>query len=102
MPTPPSSEPTPPFDAPPLYPTMSRPKARLVLATAFAALGVWVAWGFLVPLGWSVVLGIAIVARAPLRWPEFLTPLLFTLAVAVVIVVPVGVGAVQLGREGQA
>jgi predicted PurR-regulated permease PerM len=61
---PPSSKPTsaPLMGSAPS--TASRRTIRVVLATVLAAIGVWVARDFLIPLGWAVVLGVAL-------WPLY-------------------------------
>jgi predicted PurR-regulated permease PerM len=90
------------------FPPLARRTARLAIATVLFAAGVWVARDFLVPLGWGVVLAVAL-------WPLYrrlapgrfgpgsvVPPLLFTLAVGLVLLVPLGFVAVEVGREGQA
>src|SRR3954453_20901689 len=93
---------------PPVLPSVPRPTARLVLAIAFAAFGIWVARGFLIPLGWSFLVAVALwplyrraVTAVPFPWPAYVAPLLFTLATALVLMVPLGLAAVQIGHEGE-
>ena len=90
------------------FPPVARRTARLVFALALVSVGAWVARDFLVPLGWAVILALAL-------WPLYrrlapgqpgpgsvVPPLLFTLAVGLVLLLPLGFAAVELGREGQA
>ncbi|MFL5515642.1 MAG: AI-2E family transporter, partial [Gemmatimonadales bacterium] len=79
-----------------------------MLAIAFAAVGIWVARGFLIPLGWSFLVAVALwplyrraVTAVPFHWPAYVAPLLFTLATALVLMVPLGLAAVQIGHEGE-
>src|SRR5271168_3704496 len=80
--------------------------ARVALAAVLAGLGVWTLRGFLPALAWAVVLAIAIwplTQWARRRWPPgrhaVLVPLLFTGAIALLCVAPLGLVAVQAGRE---
>jgi predicted PurR-regulated permease PerM len=114
MPNPPGTE-LPPSEpdaaslpSSPLSPA-SRRTTRLVFATVLAAIGLWVARDFLVPLGWAVILTVALwplyrrfVERVCPRRGSILPPLVFTLVTGLVLIVPLGFAAVELGREGQA
>jgi predicted PurR-regulated permease PerM len=114
MPNPPGTErqPSKPHAAPfagSVLPGASRRRARIVFATALAAIGLWVARDFLIPLGWAVILGVALwplyrrfVERVWQGRQSALPPLLFTLATCLVLIVPLGFAAAELGREGQA
>lgn len=80
--------------------------ARIVLACALVALGLWTLHGFLPALVWAAVIAVAIgplYARAARRWPpgrhNITLPLLFTTAVAVVFLLPFVVLGVQAARE---
>src|SRR3954464_5103741 len=113
MPNPPGTELRPPEPQAARVPgsvlsQVSRRRARIVFATALAAIGLWVARDFLIPLGWAVILGVAL-------WPIYrlfleriwhdasvLPPLLFTVTTCLVLIVPLGFAAVEIGREGQA
>ena len=80
--------------------------ARLILAAMIVAAGVYVLSPFFAPLGWAVVLAIA-------TWPLYrrfqawlppgarrdIAPLLFTLAMTMVFIVPVLWAALEMGRE---
>src|SRR4051794_1240058 len=97
----------PPRTAPVLA-SLSRPTARLVFAIALAAVGIWVARGFLIPLSWSLLVAVAlwplyrrVVRTVPFHWPGSVAPLLFTVATALVLVVPLGFAAVEVGHEGE-
>jgi predicted PurR-regulated permease PerM len=79
-----------------------------VLAALLGLLGLWTLRGFLPALAWAVILAIA-------SWPAYckvrrrfgvgrynvLVPALFTVAVALVFIVPLGLLALRLGREAQ-
>ena len=80
--------------------------ARLLLALALFLLALIIAAGFLPALIWAVVIAVAIGplhARAERRWPpgrhNLLLPLLFTVGVGLVIVVPFIFAAFQAARE---
>jgi predicted PurR-regulated permease PerM len=81
--------------------------ARLVVTLALAALGVWILWDFLPALIWATVFAIA-------TWPLYgrfvrvvalgeagpvAAPLLFTLLIGMLFLVPLAFAAVALGRE---
>jgi predicted PurR-regulated permease PerM len=82
---------------------------RASLAIALVLLGLWVAWDFLAPLAWAVVIVLAV-------WPAYrwfaatlfsrrstvLAPLAFTLIVGVVLFVPVVLALQQAAQESQA
>ena len=82
--------------------------ARLVLTLALAALGVWIIQGFLPSLVWAGVIAIAVApayARIERRWPHLkrgaLLPMLATMTVALVVLVPVALGAYRAAAEAQ-
>lgn len=82
--------------------------ARAALAAALVASAVWILHGFLPALAWAGVLAIAtwrLYGRARRRWPpgrhDLLLPALFTLGVALLFLVPLGLVAVQLGHEAR-
>jgi predicted PurR-regulated permease PerM len=87
----------------------NRRTVRLAIFLAFAGAGLWVSRDFLIPLGWAVVL---VVAFWPLytrlvAWGLFgagaiLPPLIVTLVIGLVVLIPLGFAAVEVGREGQA
>ncbi len=91
-----------------IFPPVARRTARLVFALALVSVGVWVARDFLIPLGWAVILALALWPVYRLLAPGWLgsgsvvLPLLFTLTVGLVLLVPLSFAAVELGREGQA
>lgn len=77
-----------------------------VLAALLLLLGLWTLRGFLPALVWALVFAIAvwpIFARARARWGvgrhNILVPGLFTIAVALIFIVPLALIALQLGRE---
>jgi predicted PurR-regulated permease PerM len=93
----------------PVAVTRFQRRARIVLALAFVLLGAWTLHRFLPALVWAVILAIALwplYRRAERRWPpgrhNVLLPGLFTLAVALVFLVPLVLAAVQIGHEAGA
>src|SRR5690242_15713194 len=73
----------------------SRRTIRVVLATVLAAIGLWVARDFLIPLGWAVILTVALwplycrfVERVWKRRGSILPSLLFTLATGLILIFP--------------
>jgi predicted PurR-regulated permease PerM len=96
----------PPAD--PLTAGSTRPQriACGVLAGLLLLLGLWTLRGFLPALAWAVVFAIAVwpmFARARARWGggghNILVPGLFTIAVALIFIVPLALIALQLGKE---
>jgi len=80
--------------------------ARLFLALALVGLGVWTLHRFLPALVWAAILTIAIwpyYCRVARRYPpgrhNLLLPLLFTGAIALLVVGPLAVAGFQAGRE---
>ncbi|HWL46768.1 MAG TPA: AI-2E family transporter, partial [Sphingomonadaceae bacterium] len=80
--------------------------ARLLLALILFLLALTIARAFLPALIWAVVIAVAIAplhARAERRWPpgrhNLLLPLLFTLSVALVIILPLALAAIEATRE---
>jgi predicted PurR-regulated permease PerM len=80
--------------------------ARTILLAILALLGVWVVWSFVPALVWAVVIAVAIdplVQRAERRFAAKPRPNLvaagFTLAVALMVLVPLGIGIAQAARE---
>jgi predicted PurR-regulated permease PerM len=86
----------------------SRPQqtAKAALALLLAALGLWMLHRYLPALIWAAILAIAVwplYQRAERRWPpgkhNILLPSMFTLALALVFIIPLVLVAVQAGRE---
>jgi predicted PurR-regulated permease PerM len=86
----------------------SRPQqaAKAALALLLAALGLWTLHRYLPALIWAAILAIAVwplYQRAVRRWPpgkhNILLPSAFTLALALVFILPLVLVAVQTGRE---
>jgi predicted PurR-regulated permease PerM len=80
--------------------------AILVVDAALVGLSFWVLSGFFSALAWALVLTIAtwplydrFVAMLPARMRRDLAPLLFTLLIALVFIVPLGVAVVEAWRE---
>ena len=80
--------------------------ARLVLAALIIAAGLYVLSAFFAPLGWAVVLAIATwplyqrcQLATPLKWRRNLAPLLFTATITLLFILPLLLGAVEMGRE---
>lgn len=87
---------------------VSRPQyvARLVMALVLAGLGLWTLHRFLPALIWAGILAIAVWPLYQLalrRWPpgkhNILLPSVFTLALALIFIVPMVLVAVQAGKE---
>ncbi len=81
---------------------------RLVLALVLFALGLWIVRGFLPALAWAGVIAIAVEPlrlRIVARWPSLgrggLLPALMTLAIGLLVLVPVGFGIAQAAAEAQ-
>ena len=67
-------------------------------------LAAWVARGFLLPLAWATVLAIAewpLYRRALVRWPRHpgWMATAFTLATALLVILPISLAAVALAQE---
>ena len=86
----------------------SRPQqaAKAALALLLTALGLWTLHRYLPALIWAAILAIAVwplFQRAMRRWPpgkhNILLPLVFTLALGLVFIIPLVTVAVQAGRE---
>ncbi len=95
-----------PVHAPPRPAPRFQARARLVLALALFVAGAWTIKAFLPALVWAAILAIAtwpLVRHARARLPgggyNILLPLVFTLVVALCVLVPLAVAAIQLGRE---
>ena len=95
-----------PVPVPPRPAPRFQGRARLALALLLVVAGAWTIRAFLPALVWAAILAIATWplfrrarARLPARWHGVLLPLLFTAAVALCVLVPLAVAAIQLGRE---
>jgi predicted PurR-regulated permease PerM len=85
----------------------TRRRTRLIFAMALALLGLWVARDYLVALAWAVLIALA-------AWPLYrrfasfmpkqrtLAPALFTVLSSLVLLVPLVLMLVEVGREAQA
>jgi hypothetical protein len=80
--------------------------ARLVLAGLILASGIYVLSPFFAPLGWAVVLAIAtwplyqrFNLALPVKWRRDIAPLIFTVTITLVFILPLLLGAVEMGRE---
>ena len=82
--------------------------AWLVLTIGFVALGLWVAAGFLKALAWGAIIAVAVdplYRRAELHWPRLrrtVLPATVTVALFLLLLVPLLIGLVQLPREAHA
>ena len=83
-------------------------RARLVLALALLLLGLWTLKAFLPALAWAAILAVAtgpLYRRARRHLPagghDVLLPALFTAAAALLVLIPLGVAAIQLAREAR-
>src|SRR5580693_3406113 len=86
--------------------TTSRRLGRFALICALLALGTWIIWDFLPALAWAVVVAIAIwplFERSRLRrWNRTAAAAEATLLIGVVVIVPLIVLGVEIGREAVA
>ncbi len=89
--------------------TRPQHSAILVLALALVLLGIYTLWNFLSALVWAVIFAVALwplyrraVARFGTGKHNVLLPAVFTGAVALLFIVPVGLVGVQMGREAHA
>jgi predicted PurR-regulated permease PerM len=80
--------------------------ARVVLATALTLLGLWILHRFLLALAWATILAIALwplyrrlVRELPRRERRVLAPLIVTLSVGLVLIVPLVYAAVEVAQE---
>ncbi|MDB5511658.1 MAG: family transporter [Enterovirga sp.] len=83
-------------------------RARLALALALLLLGLWTIKAFLPALAWAAILALAtwpLYRRCAKRWPpgrhNIVLPAVFTAAVALLVLVPLGLAGVQLAREAR-
>ncbi|HYZ47906.1 MAG TPA: AI-2E family transporter [Sphingomonas sp.] len=80
---------------------------RIALVVGLALLGLWVARAFLPALLWAIVLAIAVspaYARAEMQWPagkRLWLPLLFTLTIALAVLIPVALGIVRAAQDAR-
>jgi len=96
---------TPAKPAPATEPAGVRTR-QLYLTAAIILLAIWMAWEFLTPIAWAVVLAMAewpLYARALRRFPNRpgLIALGFTLATALFVIGPLSLAAVTLAQESQ-
>ena len=83
--------------------------ARIALAAALVALGVWTLWRYLPALAWAAIFAIALwplYERAQRRWSarrhDVVLPVAFTAAVALVFLIPLTLVGIQAGHEAHA
>jgi predicted PurR-regulated permease PerM len=77
-----------------------------VLGVLLTLLGLWTLQGFLAALAWALIFAIAVWplyrkarARCSRQWRGIVVPALFTVGIALIFIVPLGLIALQLGRE---
>src|SRR6516162_9785692 len=82
--------------------------ARMVLAAALVLLGLWILHRYLAALAWAAVLAIALwplyrrlVGALGEHGQRILTPLILTLSIGLVFIVPFVYAAVEVARETQ-
>jgi predicted PurR-regulated permease PerM len=79
---------------------------RFALISALLALGVWIIWDFLPALAWAVVVAIAIwplFERSRLRqWNRTAAAAEATLLIVMILIVPLIILGVEIGREAGA
>jgi predicted PurR-regulated permease PerM len=87
----------------------SRQIVRAVLALALVALAAWIAADFLPALAWAIVIAITTwplyvraAALIPKSLPRFIAPLLFTLIVGIVLLIPLMLALHQLAQASDA
>src|SRR4051794_38462803 len=83
--------------------------ARVAVALGLVLLGLWTLHGFLPALAWAVILAIAMWPlyrrarrRIPVHGHGILLPALFATAIALLFLLPLGLLAIQAGREAGA
>jgi predicted PurR-regulated permease PerM len=81
----------------------SRRLGRFALITALLAIGIWIIWDFLPALLWAVVVAIAIwplFERSRLhRWNRTAAAAAATLLIGLIVIVPLIVLGIEIGRE---
>jgi len=82
--------------------------ARALLGAVLAGVGIYTLWSYLPALVWAGIFAIALWPlyqlahrRWPPRWPEILLPLVFTLLVGLVFILPLIMAAVEVGKEAR-
>jgi predicted PurR-regulated permease PerM len=82
--------------------------ARLILTAGIVLLALWVASGFLVSLGWAILIAIAtwrfyvrFTTKMPHRLRRNVAPAMCTLLAALIVLVPLAVAVVEVGREAR-
>ena len=99
--------PSPAAGALPASDARTRRISRLVFAGAVALLALWVTRPYITALAWAVVIAIAVwplYVRFAERRPDgrrLVAPLIFTLATALALAIPILVAMVEIGREAQ-
>ena len=85
--------------------TRRQRQAKMLLAVALAAFGIWLSATFIPALIWAAIIGIAIdplYARAEYRWPggrKAVLPGIATLLIALLVLAPLALGVFQATRE---
>jgi predicted PurR-regulated permease PerM len=81
--------------------------ARAVLAVVLGVLAIWVAWDFLNPLAWAAVVTVAawpayrrFLELVPPQQRNLGAPLVFTVILAVVVFIPIGIAIGELAAAG--
>ena len=87
--------------------TMQR-RTQVVLGLLLLLLGLWTIRTFLPALGWAAILAIAtwplyarVRRRSPPQGHDILWPAFFTLAVALLFLIPLAIAAIQIAREAR-
>lgn len=81
---------------------------RIVVGSALLLLGIWLLHGFIIALAWAAVIAIAswpiyrkFANHFPANSSGVWAPILFTLLVSALLIVPLAYAAIQLTREAQ-
>ena len=97
-----------PHPEPEGHATPAQRRMRVVLGLLLLLAGLWTIRAFLPALGWAVILAVAtwpLYARVRRRFPprghDILFPALFTLAVALLVLVPLTIAAIQIAHEAR-
>src|SRR5215210_2664993 len=80
--------------------------SRLLLAGLLVGLTAWMARSYLVAVGWAVIIAVSVWPlytriRGRARGSDILVPLAVTVALCILLTIPIALALVEVGREGQ-